>query len=167
MKVFIENQSFKKWWLLIVIILTVIGVLFPFIFRKEEFPEIGSEGFWGIAITFIILLLTFGFIFSIKLHTKINEQGIYYKFFPIHFSEKFIPWNEIDTCTIRKYNSFSEYGGYGYRVRFFGKNKGKALNIGGKYGIQLELKSGKKLLIGTQKRQEVDTILKTYKSKIK
>ena len=166
MKVFIEEQSFKKWWLLIIILISFVGVLFPFLFMKEESLEIESETFLGITITFITMFLTFGFIYSIKLNTKINEQGIFYRYFPIHFSKKFIPWNEIDSCAIRKYNSFSEYGGYGYRIRLFGKNKGKALNTGGNIGIQLELKNGKKLLIGTHKQQEVETVLRTYKMKL-
>ena len=166
MKVFIEEQNFKKWWLLIIIIISFIGALFPFIYMREEISEIESEAFLGMIIIFITFFLTFGLIYSIKLTIKINEQGLYYKYFPIHFSEKFIPWNEIETCEVRKYSSFSEYGGYGYKKQFFGKNKGTAMNTGGNIGIQLKLKNGNKLLIGTEKQQEVESVLKTYKNRL-
>lgn len=165
MKIFIEEQRFKKWFLLPLIALPFIGVLIPYILKKEAFPEMGSETFWGITITILILLTVVIFIVSIHLKTKIDEQGVHYQFFPIHFSEKFISWNEIDKCYLKKYNSIRDFGGYGYRIKPFGRNKGKAINVGGKHGIQLELKNGKRLLIGSQKPLDAEKVLETYKSK--
>ena len=60
-----------------------------------------------------------------------------------------------------------EYGGWGLRGGFFlNKGKGTAYNVSGNIGIQLEFVNGKKILIGTHKRDEVDRVLKTYASKI-
>ncbi|MGK0329715.1 MAG: hypothetical protein ACJAXF_003214, partial [Polaribacter sp.] len=68
----------------------------------------------------------------------------------------------------RTYLPISEFGGWGLRGGFFfNKGKEKAVNISGNIGIQLILKSGKKLLIGTQKESEAKSVLETYKSKIK
>ena len=165
MKVFAEEQKFKRWIILsILTVPLIIGISLLFI-KEENIPEFNSEDFWGLTITFLIVGIVLLMILSIRLQTKINEQGVYYQFFPIHLTQKFIPWQDISECYLLKYNSLTQYGGYGYRIGLF-KNKGTALNVGGEYGIQLVLKNGKKLLIGTQNKNDAERILITYKSKL-
>ncbi|TXD48954.1 hypothetical protein ES045_05870 [Polaribacter sp. IC073] len=92
---------------------------------------------------------------------------MHYQFFPFHFSLKTISWNEISKAGVRTYLPISEFGGWGLRGGFFfNKGKEKAVNVSGDIGIQLILKNGEKLLIGTQKKQEAAHVLKTYKNKI-
>lgn len=54
---------------------------------------------------------------------------------------------------MRLYRPIKEFGGWGMRTAFNGKN-GKAYNVSGNVGIQLELKNGSKTLLGTQKGKE-------------
>lgn len=76
-------------------------------------------------------------------------------------------WEQIDSAYVRSYNPIGEYGGWGIRGgKLWSKSKGKAINVSGDIGIQLELKNGDKLLIGTQKKEEARSVLATYKSKI-
>lgn len=165
MKIFVEEQKFKRWIILsILTVPLIIGISLLFI-KEENIPEFNSEDFWGLTITFLIVGIVLLMILSIRLQTKINEQGIYYQFFPIHLVRKFIPWQDISECYLLKYNSLTQYGGYGYRIGLF-KNKGIAMNVGGEYGIQLVLKTGKKILIGTQNKNDAKRILITYKSKL-
>jgi hypothetical protein len=58
-------------------------------------------------------------------------------------------------CYVRKYKPLAEFGGWGLR---FGVS-GKAYNISGNKGLQLELTNNKKLLIGTQKPEELSEAL--------
>ena len=90
------------------------------------------------------------------LQTKINVDGVFYKFGIIHFKFKHIRWDEIEKIYSREYKPIKEYGGWGIKGSW---KRGKAYNISGNQGIQLELKNGKKILLGTQKPQEVDEIL--------
>lgn len=60
---------------------------------------------------------------------------------------------------VREYKPILEYGGYGIRYSF----SGKAYNVRGKMGLQLKFKDGGKLLIGTQKMEEMEDILKRWK----
>ena len=166
MKVFTEEQRFKKWFLLPLLALPFFGIMAPFIFKENNSISQNSEAFWAITITIFVLLAVTIFILSINLKTKIDEQGIFYQFYPINLSQKLISWNEIDKCYLKKYNSLKDFGGYGYRLKPFGKLRGKSINVGGKYGIQLELKNGKNLLLGTQRENDIKQILETYKEKI-
>jgi TATA-box binding protein (TBP) (component of TFIID and TFIIIB) len=58
---------------------------------------------------------------------------------------------------VREYAPLSEYGGWGLR---YSVNHGKAYNVSGNQGVQLFFTNGKKLLIGTQKPEEITAILK-------
>jgi len=49
---------------------------------------------------------------------------------------------------------------------FFNKGRGKAINVSGNIGVQLILKNGDKILIGTQKKEEALRVLETYKNKL-
>ncbi len=112
--------------------------------------------FYGSMLS-ITLLITF--ITILRLHTKINNVGIQYKFFPFHFKWQSISWNEIEKSEIRTYKPIREYGGWGLR---YGK-QGKAYTIKGKTGLQLYLKTGRKVLIGTNKSEELTQVLRYLK----
>jgi hypothetical protein len=174
MKVFKEEQSFKETWLIIILILA-IGVPFLFgvygiiqqIIYKIPLGQKPMSDVGLIIFTVSMFLLTL-LIFFMKLSTRIDEEGIQYQFYPFHFSMKKISWDKIEKVGVRTYLPISEFGGWGLRGGFFfNKGKEKAVNISGNIGVQLILKSGKKLLIGTQKESEAKSVLETYKSKIK
>ena len=161
MRFFSETQRFNQWWLKLIMLsaLMVIGgslfLSYPTIEPEEtDMFIIATTGTMIIMITITMLL------FSIKLRTKIDEQGIHYQFQPIQRSDRIIPWNDIEKCYVRKYNPISEYGGWGYKVSFIRKTG--AFNIRGNIGIQILFKNGKKLLIGTQKEKEAKQVLAYY-----
>ncbi|MBC3847068.1 hypothetical protein H8K90_11800 [Winogradskyella echinorum] len=165
MRIFKEEQRFNQLWLIILIIISTmmpIGIIIGTYIKNPK-------SFSSIELVLLIGLILFasGFIFLFKLSTRIDEKGIHYKFFPFHWSYKITAWHDINKAYIRKYDALSEYGGWGFKGgKLWNKSKGKAINVSGDIGIQLELKNGKKLLIGTQKKNEVESVLATYKTKI-
>ncbi len=163
MKVFKEEQYFRQLWLIILLSVTIlmtVGIILNE-FLKENTTMSMTE---FISVTVLVIFFT-TLIFFFKLKTRIDEKGIHYQFFPFHLSLKLITWSEISKATVRTYDPISEYGGWGLKGRFRRKS-GRAINIRGNVGIQLELKNGKKLLIGTQKENEVKRVLNTYSTKI-
>ncbi|MCE5340313.1 MAG: DUF6141 family protein [Planctomycetaceae bacterium] len=109
--------------------------------------------------TMVIILALAGIIpFSIsiligmcKLETKVCANGLYVRFFPLHINFKKFPFEDINECYACEYKPIAEYGGWGIR---YGKN-GKAYNMKGNRGLQIVFKNGKKLLIGSQKSEEL------------
>ena len=164
MKVFVEEQRFNQWWLYLLLAIPLISLVTPFIYNFDDYVNGDKETLMGITISLVTVLIAILLILSIRLRTKIDENGIYYQFYPINFNEKFISWSDISKCYVRKYKPLIEYGGWGYRSGI-GRRRGRALNIRGNQGIQLELKNGKKLLLGTQKEQLVKRTLESYKYK--
>jgi hypothetical protein len=165
MKIFIEKQKFTQPLVIIGLLLAFIATAYTTVLQLKTISGGDFGEILKASLGIIIMLLVTFFIFSIKLKTRIDEKGVYYQFFPIHFSYKFIPWNTLDKCYIRNYNAITEYGGWGFRFSFFRK-RGKAFNVKGDIGLQLVLKNGEKILIGTQKKDELQRTIDTYKNKI-
>ncbi len=164
MKIFIEEQKFTQSWLYIVIAITFIMVTIPIVkdweaISQGSFLEILSNTGGVFILIFIFVLFNF-----FKLKTRIDEKGVYYQYLPFHFSYRFLPWDSISKCYVRNYNAIFEYGGWGLKFSFR-KSKGKSFTVKGAIGLQLELLNGKKILIGTQKKEEIQRTLETYRDK--
>jgi len=160
-----EDQKFNEpviWIGLIVSGLVVIGIFgFGFYrqiiqglpFGNNPMSDNGLIVSFGLVILlFLLVFLLFGFA---RLTTLINRAGIAYKFFPFHFKYQQISWDKIEKFDVIAYKPLRDYGGWGIRI---GK-KGKAYNVSGDIGLQLQLKSGKSILIGTQKAVELSDFL--------
>lgn len=90
-----------------------------------------------------------------KLETQIYSDQIRYKFSPFKRKWQIIYKQDIRSYTIREYKAFKEYGGRGHR---YGKS-GRAMTLGGKSGLQLIMNGDEKILIGTQKPEEMEKAL--------
>ncbi len=140
---FIESQKVKQAWIIVLMITVTIFSIINYVQMPASFSSIAP-----LVIIFIANLI----LIALKLNTKINKQGIYFQLFPFQFKYNEISWNDVLTIEVRKYKPIREYGGWGYRFSF--KN-GKAYNISGNMGLQIVLKNGDKILIGTQKPDEL------------
>lgn len=154
---FSEKQRFRQIWIWGLFALIIGAFLFEIIRSLVSSKPLPEEPV-SFIIPAIVLILVFALIFIIRLETVIKEDGIYYKFYPLHVKYQSIPWNRISRCFVRKYKPILEYGGWGFRMGVFGS--GGALNISGNQGLQIVYDDGKKLLIGTQKRDEMETVLR-------
>jgi hypothetical protein len=165
MKVFIEQQKFTQ--PLLIIILSIVIIIAGYsTFKELDQITTGSLTEKLSALSGLIIVLLVVFFFTIlKLKTRIDEKGINYQFFPFHLKARLIPWKEIEKCNLRKYNALTEFRGWGYKVNMTWQN-GKAYTTKGNQGLQLKLKSGKKILFGTQKKDELQRVLDTYQHKI-
>ncbi len=90
----------------------------------------------GLLITTGISILSTILILNFRLDTQIKNDGIYVRFFPFHLKYKFYPREDLSKCYVRKYSPIAEYGGWGLRYGF--GNKGKALNVSGDKGLQVQ-----------------------------
>lgn len=150
--IFIEKQRFSQWWLWLLLFLVVSNLVREFLNGTVEEKQ---------ALFFSALTLTLtSVLFAImKLETSIDNNGISVRFFPFHLKKKHFNWDQLESCSIRTYKPVIEYGGWGIRKTFSGK--GTAYNVKGKVGLQLVFKNGDRLLIGTQKAEELNEVLKT------
>lgn len=158
---FKESQGFRNWYIWMAVaalnLLFIYAIGQQLIFGKP-FGNTPAPDYVLVVIEIFLLLLLL-FLRSIKLKTRINATGIYYRFHPFQFRETVIEWHQIQDAYIRQYNSFYEYGGWGIRIG--SPETGKAINTSASsnMGLQLEFGNGKRLLIGTRRPYEIAQIL--------
>ncbi|PSR56463.1 hypothetical protein AHMF7605_24680 [Adhaeribacter arboris] len=160
---FSETQRFKQWWLW-VILLGINGIFLFGVFKQV----IGGQPWGNNPMSNTALLISAGFFLlltilfiNFRLDTQIKEDGIYVRFFPFHLSFRYYDWNKIAKSYVREYKPIREFGGWGLRSGSFGK--GSALNVSGNQGLQLEFTDGNKLLIGTNRPDELTKLLTQIK----
>jgi hypothetical protein len=157
---FTERQRYKQWWLWL-ILLGVNGLFLFGVFKQviggQQFGDKPMSNIELLTVTGLTIVSTILFA-NFRLDTVIKKDGIYVRFFPFHFQFKNYRWETLTKSFVRQYSPISEYGGWGLRFGFFGK--GTAYNISGDKGLQLEFTNNKKLLIGTNKPEELTETLK-------
>jgi hypothetical protein len=108
-----------------------------------------------------VLTIVFGLGFPaagllIRLVTEVRPGELLVRLYPFRWVT--FPVEAIGKAAVREYSPIKEYGGWGIRVS---KWNGRAYNAFGNQGVQLELKTGALVLIGSQRPQELITALQT------
>jgi hypothetical protein len=157
-KTFNEQQYFRNpaiFILLLVILGLGIWGVIKQVILGQNFGDNPAPNAMLIFFAVIPLIFLLFFIFM-KQDTKITEEGIEVVISP--FGRRRIAWSSIARANVRAYKPLLEYGGWGIRYGFGGR--GIAYSVGGgNEGLQLELKNGQKVLIGTKKGKELSDFL--------
>ena len=105
------------------------------------------------SLSVLMIGLTMLILFKIRLKTKITNEALWISYPPIRKKWKKIAPEEIEKYEIRTYRAKREYGGHGMKRRI---RSGMSYTVSGNIGLQLYFKNGKKLLVGTQKKQAIE-----------
>lgn len=150
--IFTEDQRFSQWWLWI-LILGIVGLMLYGVVQQVFFGvAFGNQPMsdYGL-ILFSIALVAFAIMFAnIRLRTRIDKQAISIQFTPL--LKRTYRWDQVESALIINYG----FVGYGIRL---GSKHGIIYNVNGNKGLALVLKSGKKLVIGTQKPEALEAFL--------
>lgn len=157
---FKETQQFRQWWQIVLIlgstIPTFVFSIYALVQQTIRGIQVGDSPVPNgilIGMSFAMIIANWIY-FSMKYELWIDEEGIHYRFSPLINKNQFIPEEEILRFEIRKYSPILDYGGRGIR-KGFGRKWGRAYIVSGNIGLQLYLKSGKKVLFGTQRSQAI------------
>ena len=157
-----EEQRFSLWlrWLIVLSMLLALG--FSIFSLTKILSDQGSSYMpiltliiAGICVPIAVALL----FLVLKLETEVRQDGLYVRFFPLHIHFKRFTTEDLSECYARTYRPILEYGGWGIRCSLGGK--GKAYNVSGNKGVQLVFKSGKRLLIGSQRADELEEAIRS------
>ncbi|MBM2815636.1 MAG: hypothetical protein HW421_2398 [Ignavibacteria bacterium] len=164
---FEESQRVGKFWrkILYIIVLIISMFFIHGVIRQLYFDiPFGDEPLSdkGLLLTVmlagLIISLTSALILKINLITIVKRDGLYFKYFPFHLKFKYYSKEQLKSFEVRKYNPILEYGGWGIRLGIFSR-RGTAYNLTGNIGLQFTTMDDKKILIGTQKPNEIDAVM--------
>ena len=112
-------------------------------------------------IPLALVLIVFGTFFPIllwktKLVVTVDTEFLAIAFTGIGYARKKIPLAEIGQASVREYAPMKEFGGWGMKSS---RKYGHAYTMSGNRGVQLELSNGKKILLGSQRPEELAAAL--------
>lgn len=148
-----EDQHFSQWWLWVIVLGVAAVAWWAFIqqvFVGKAFGDNAAPN-WAVALIWVVIGLGLPFLFEVlRLSVEVLPDAVRVRFRPLH--ERVIPIAEVAKVEARKYNALKEYGGWGIKGW---SGKKMAYNVKGSWGVELTLKDGRRVLIGTQKPQEL------------
>lgn len=158
---FREVQQFL-WWVVIPVAVVTAVIWWTFFKQVVLGEPVGEKAIpdwlaWALALVFGLGLPAFAWV--IRLVTEVRPGVLTVRLVP--FRTLFIPIEYVGEAFAREYSAAREYGGYGARKGFMGLNIGKAGRSGWAYtargnkGVQLVLKNGLRILIGSQRSKEL------------
>ena len=157
-----EEQKFGLWlrWL-IYLSMGLSVVISVFALVKESSPD-GSlpnrEIILAVVVGIGVPIAITALFMLLKLQTEVRPDGIYVRFFPFHIHFKRFAREDLSEYYARQYKPIREYGGWGIRCSI---RNGKAYNVSGNKGVQLVFSTGKKLLIGSQKPEQLEAAIRS------
>ncbi len=112
-----------------------------------------------IGMAFLISILTGVFLFKLaKLTTWVQHEELYIKFSPFHSKPRIYKLSEIKSAEAITYRPILDFGGWGLKY----SHKGKIYNAHGNKAVEIHFKWGKKLFVGSQKAEELASILQAH-----
>ncbi|MBN1218668.1 MAG: hypothetical protein JXM69_07060 [Anaerolineae bacterium] len=161
--VFREVQKISQlWWATLIILGATIIPWYGFIQQIIYGRPFGNKPSPNWVITLLWLLLGIGLPvlwFTSKLIVEVKDNHLYLRYVP--FISRQIPLANIKHYQTRTYRPIREYGGWGIR----GWGKHRAYNVSGNKGVELELIDGQKIMIGSQKPEELALAIATRRGR--
>ncbi|MBV4355614.1 hypothetical protein [Pinibacter aurantiacus] len=158
--VFIESQKFKgKLMYFVFMLLGSILALFIYadvqqLILGRPFGEKPAPNAVLITATLFLSFLFFALI-ATTLETTVTQKDVTFRWRPFQKKVKQFNWSDIAKAEIVHYG----FVGYGLRVT----SHGLVYTAGGNAGLKLVLKSGRKIIIGTQRPEELEEVLAQLK----
>ena len=149
-----EVQRFRQAWLWVIVVWVSLITIYSMVQQVIMGMPFGNNPAPDSVLVIIVIVVGFGFplfFYFTNLATEVRSDGLYLRFFPFHRSFRKIEPEGVIRYAVRTYSPIREYGGWGIR---YGR-KGKAYNVSGNRGVQLDFSNGKQLLVGSQRPEEL------------
>lgn len=147
-----EVQRLRQWLFVVPIGIATVVIWWAFFKQVVLDQPVGQQPIpnwlaWGLAFVFGLGLPALGW--SMRLITEVRPGLLWVRLSP--FRGMRIPTKEIASAFAREYSPIREYGGWGVRV----SRSGRAYNAYGNNGVQLVLHDGSRILVGSQRPDDL------------
>jgi hypothetical protein len=147
--------------LLLVVAIFLIGVVQQLVLGRPWGNNPMSDT--GLVVTPLLvtalcagILILYG---TMKLVVEVRQETVHVKFRP--FVDRIIELDTISGFEAVTYHPIRDYGGWG--IRFSLTGKGRAYNVSGNRGVLLTLSNGKRLMLGSQRAEELASAIAAAK----
>jgi hypothetical protein len=150
---FHEVQRPKSWWYIGLFVLIAGAAWAAFIQQIVRGKPVGNNpaSDWGVWVLAIIFGILFPLVFlSVKMETAVFADRVAIRWFP--FTTRRIPLAEIATAEAKSYSPFRDFRGWGIKWM---PGRRMAYSIGGHEGVNLTLRDGRQVMIGSERAAEL------------
>lgn len=144
-----ERQHFHRGLLVFLLLVALLSGVTAVVATVQT----GRLVFAVVLIPVALVPALLGFVFALETQVEGNELRV--RLVPLPFRR--IPLADVASAEVRTYRPLREYGGWGIR---WGR-AGMAYNARGNRGVQLVLKDGRRVLIGSQEPERLLAALGT------
>lgn len=123
-------------------------------FTSEDKQEMAIA--LGVVSGTLVLALTL--LFNIKLETRIDDQGISFRYLPFIRKWRKYTKDQLKSWEVSGYQPLMDYGGWGIK----GNKTTKAYSVLGSDGLLLDVGEKKKIRIGTMKAKELQAFMENW-----
>lgn len=165
MPIYTETQRSRQPVLLLLIGLLALVGWGLFIQQIVRGKPVGSDPLpdWLAVLAAALLGIGMPLLFRWShMDTTVYPDRLDVRLFP--FAHRVFRLSEIASAEARTYNPLREYGGWGVRWAVLSLGKSRAYNMSGDQGVQLVLSNGNRVLIGTQRPQELEAAIRSMQS---
>jgi len=110
---------------------------------------------WALVGPVVLVLISWLF-YKLELTVMVMGSELVIRFPPL--TNRVIRLAKVRACEARTYRPIREYGGWGVRC---GRKGDRAYNVRGNRGVQVELSSGESILIGSQRADELASVIRS------
>ena|SRR5688572_17216630 len=146
--IFVEEQRFRQKWIWVTVICVSAGQLVAFALlylRSRTFAAWIPLAVGTIPITLMILF------YATRLVVRVDVDGVHVRWWP--FSTLDLPHHRIVHVEATDYDPPGEFGGWG--IKGPAGRWGWCYTVSGRRGVRLELENRHRLLIGSQRADEL------------
>jgi hypothetical protein len=155
---FREEQQFRQPWLWILLLAPVVAGA-AFAVHRVLSPGEGTADDRAVGLALPLMALLPAWFYAVKLVTEVTDEELIVRF-RLLWPERRFPLRGIRSAKAIDYRPVRDYGGWGVRWGF----RGRAYNVSGNRGVELELDDGSRVLIGSQRPEELANAIAARKS---
>ena len=145
MTYFHEEQSFRQWWLPVLLAVVALPVVVVLAVRGPVLEVL--------VIPLVVLAIGALFAFA-RLVVDVDREAITIAFHLL-WPKRRIALASVRRAEATKYRPLIDYGGYGVRLGF----KGWAYNVSGDEGVLVETTEGARVMIGSRRPKELEAAI--------
>jgi hypothetical protein len=153
-----EVQHFRQWWIWTGVLSVAVFMWVGFVTQIIIGHRYGSKPAPDVILIVFTALFGVGFpvfFFMLRLVTEVYADHLRVGLAP--FRRRAIRLRDIASAEAVTYHPLADYGGWG--VRWAG-SRGMAYNVSGNRGVQLVLADGRRILVGSQRAEELAMALR-------
>ena len=151
-------QRFGAWWVWLVVVLCTVGTWWVFLAQIVFDEPLGSEPAPGWLMWLLLVLVGVGLpaLFAVlRLTVEVRTDRVDIRFRP--FTHRSIAATDIEAAEAHAYRPVVEYGGWG--IKGWSRKK-VAYNVKGDLGVELRLRDGRSVMLGSQRPAELEAAVR-------